>query len=117
VSYSMTVKRGDLLPPFVVDLTNGTDPNTGAGIPVDLSTATAIKVVAWRDNVLLFSRPVTVPTGDDATGGTVTMPWQATDTDEWADLYVEVEVMFPSSKPQTFPADGYFVVHVEPDLG
>lgn len=110
MSVHMDRKRGDLAPPFIVDLTSNDE-------PVDLSTATAIKVIGWRDNVLLFSRSVSVPTGAEATAGTVTMAWQPTDVDTWADLYVEVEVMWPGSKPQTFPDDGYFVIHVHQDLG
>lgn len=103
-------KRGDLAPPFVVDLTNNGD-------PIDLAQAVSIKVIAWRNNVLLFSRNVSVPTGPEATAGTVTMQWQPSDVDTWADLYLEVEVTWAGSKPQTFPVDGYIVVHISPDLG
>lgn len=119
MSHELSIKRGDLLPPFIVDLTNGTDPDTGEPIPADLTTITSVKVIAWRGNVLLFNRTVANPTGADALNGVVTMPWQVGDTSVVADLYMEVEVMWPGSKPQTFPpGEGdYIVCHVTPDLG
>jgi hypothetical protein len=45
------------------------------------------------------------------------MDWQAPDTAVPGDLYVEVEVTWPGSKPQTFPPDDYEVVEVMQDLG
>jgi hypothetical protein len=117
VSLSTTVKQHDLYPPLEVYCTNGVDSDTGEPVPVDLTTATAVKVIAWRSNVLLFNRSVGVPTGPDALAGKVTMAWQAADVDTWADLYVEVEVTWPGAKPQTFPPEGWLVVHVVPDLG
>lgn len=112
---SLTVKQHDLLPPLVVTLTD--EDASGATIPVDLTAATSIVVNCWRSNVVLFARrTVAVPVGAEATAGRVTMPWQTADTAVWADLYLEVEVTW-SGKPQTYPPDGFLVVHVEPDLG
>ena len=101
----LVMKRGDLMPPLRGTCLDGTD-------PVDLSTASAINVVAYTDGATLFKRLVTG--GSD---GRWQMLWVAGDTDHAGDLLLEVEVTWPGNRPQTFPADGYETVRVEMDLG
>ncbi len=108
MSHTESIKRGDLMPPFEADLTSD-------GVPVDLTAATTVRVIGWRNNLPLFNRPVTM-TNEQLTAGHVLMNWQATDTDTVADLYIEVEVTWVTGKPQTFPDDGWMVVHVTLDL-
>lgn len=110
MSDTMTIKRGDLLPALTITLTDGVDAN-GDPVPVDLTPATTVRVIGFLDNSLLFNRGVT-----GNAQGVVTMPWQAGDTDVAGDIYLEVEVTWPGSLPQTFPPDGYEVVHVMQDL-
>lgn len=115
----MHIKRGDLTPIFVATLTDVDA--TGATVPVDLTDATSVHVLAWLNNEPLFDRTV-VPAGGDITQGIVRMAWQAAagetpgDTDVAGDIYIEVRVTWVSSKPQTFPPDGWMVVSVRESL-
>lgn len=109
MTHTLDLKVGDLKPDLIVDLYDD-----ATGQPVDLSTASAITVRCWRNNILLFERdaaPAMSP--EDRAGGIVRTLWQAGDTSEEADLYLEVEVVWPGSKPQTFPpGDEYLRVRV-----
>lgn len=102
---TMHVKQHDLLPALVADLAGDTG-------PVDLTAATSIKVIGTQRGVALFSRTAT-----GTSGGVVTMQWQTGDTANIGPINVEVEVTWPGSKPQSFPASGYMTVVVEADLG
>lgn len=99
------IKRGDLLPAWTVTLTDG-------GAAVNLTTASSITVKGYKPDGTTFSRAVT---GD--ANGVITMAWLATDTENVGDLLTEVEVIWPGSKPQTFPADGYLVTRIYQDIG
>lgn len=99
------IKRGDLLPAWTATLTDGT-------VPVDLTAATSILVKGYKPDGTTISRTVT---GD--ANGVVTMAWQATDTEAVGDFLAEIEVTWPGSKPQTFPADGYLVTRIYQDIG
>lgn len=107
----MRIKRGDLLPALTATLT---DTIAGVVTPVNLTTATSIRVIGRRESatVNLFDRAVT-----GGADGKVTMAWQAGDTSVSGRIYIEVEVMWPGSKPQTFPPSSQLVVRVEDDLG
>lgn len=95
-------RRGDLKPDLTLDL-------TGDGEPVDLTVASAIRVIGKRNGVVLFDRP---GTGDEF--GTVVLPLIAGDTSLPGTTTVEAEVMWPGNKPQTFRSKNAMVV--EPDL-
>lgn len=100
----MRMFRGDLKPDLSITCYDGAD-------PVNLSTASTVKVIGVRDGVALFNRAATSAGAD----GVVTMEWQAGDTSTVGQIAVEVEVTWPGGKPQTFrPAES---VKVEPDLG
>jgi hypothetical protein len=73
--------------------------------PVDVSTASSIRVIGKRGTDIIFDR---APTDTDIVGDTsvVTMAWQAGDTDEIGRIQVEVEVTWPGVRPQTFRPDG-----------
>lgn len=86
----MKMFRGDLKPDLTIDLTDG-------DTPVDLSTATSVRIIGMRGSELAFDRTPT-----SMTDGTVTMEWQTADTATTGRILVEVEVTWPGTKPQTF---------------
>ena len=102
----ITMKRGDTAPPLSVTLTDN-------GTPVDLTTATTIRVRAAMNGTPVFTHTVT-----GTNQGVITMPWQATDTAIPGMLEIECEVTWPGTTApvQTFPADGRLRVNIEPDI-
>lgn len=94
----MIMFRGDLKPDLTVTLTDGED-----DAAVDLTAATAIRVIGKKDGVKIFDR---APTGTPGVDGVVVMQWLAADTDEAGVIAIEVEVMWPNTKPQTFRPTG-----------
>lgn len=86
----MKLYRNDLKPDLVVTLTDG-------GTPINLTTATSVRVIGVKSGATLFNRTTT-----GTSAGVVTMPWEVGDTDEAGRIYVEVEVTWPGNKPQTF---------------
>lgn len=106
MSDDLILHRGDTRPYLEVTCTDG-------GVPVDLSNATTVRVLAKPSvaGLPLISRPV----ADRPTDGKVTMRWQSGDTDVVCWMKVEVEVIWPDDSKQTFPAAG--TVQVYPDLG
>lgn len=101
------IKRGDALPALVADL-------SGDDGPVDLTSATAIRVLGVRDGQLVIQQATGV-TGSNQ--GVVTMPWPNGSTDVAGLIGFEFEVTWPGGKKQTFPADGLVYAEVTPDLG
>ncbi|QNN52490.1 hypothetical protein [Nocardioides mesophilus] len=101
------IKRGDLLPPWQATLTD-------AGAPIDLTTASSVKVLFLKPgDSVATSRAAT--SADAA--GVVKMDWLPGDTDVVGDLVAEVEVTWPGSKPQTFPPGDYLVTRIYQDMG
>lgn len=100
----MRITRGDLEPDLVVTCYDGTT-------PVDLTTATAITMVGVLDGSTLFRREV----ANSGADGVITLPWEAGDTDTAGELALEVEVVWPGNRPQTFPVGDKVVI--VPDLG
>lgn len=87
----MKMYRGDLKPDLVITLMDG-------DAPIDLSAATSVSVVGVRDGASLFDRAATSATS----AGVVTMAWQAADTNTAGAIEIEVEVVWPGGKTQTF---------------
>jgi hypothetical protein len=104
----MRMYTGDLKPDLEITLS---DPD----VPVDISSAAAVRIIGRREGAIVFDRP---PTTTDIGGGTstVTMAWQVGDTDEIGRIQIEVEVMWPGNKPQTFRADSGVDVAADFDL-
>ena len=96
----MEMNAGDLLPDLIADLAD-------ADGPVNLTSATKIEVVGYRDGVEVLRRTVT---GDAQ--GKVVMPWQAGDTGVGT-LGVKWEVT-SGGKVQTFPPAGLQWVRFSP---
>lgn len=106
-----TIKRGDRLPALTLTV-------TGDGTPVDLTTATAVRLIvratsdrsngpAYLDTTLA-ARPA---------DGVLTYAWADGDTDTVGQYRVEVEVTWPGGLKQTFPGAGYGDLRIVPDLG
>lgn len=101
----MMMYRGDLKPDLSITLTD-------AGLPQPLTDALSAKVTAVQGGSTLFSRPATI---SDTDMGLVVMEWLPGDTDQVGVVKVEVEVMWPGNKPQTFRPDD--VVTIVADYG
>ena len=103
----LRLKRHDTAPDLRATLTDN-------GTPVDLTTATQIRVIGAHDTDLNvhFSRIVT-----GTAEGVVVMPFQAADTAVPGLLNVEIECTWPNGSVQTFPGNGYLSVLIEDDLG
>lgn len=110
----MTIKRGDLEPPLVLTVSDA------AGL-TDLRGVTAWRVIGSLNGVVVVDSVLT--SGNvviaDATPAmaVLTRAWVAGDTATAGEMKIEVEAVWPTGRPQTFPADGTEVVHILPDLG
>jgi len=99
---------GDLEPALAGTVLDGTT-------PVNLTSATAVTAHIRRADRSVISRAVTL--GDQTTApGTWTLPWVAAvppavdDLSVAGEYAVEIEVMWPGDRPQTF-AGGTFTVN------
>lgn len=107
------MKQHDLEPPFSATLYDGTDELTRE--PVNLTTAQAVVFLLRRKDILVIDRRAM--TVDDAAGGMVSMAWEDGDTDLTGAHQAEIEVTWPTGRPQTFPANGTITIFIEADLG
>lgn len=105
------IKQHDLLPNLVVTLLEGDD-------PVDLTLATGARFL--MRNLLAGLKVSAVATildqSVEANLGKVSYTWVSPDTDTVGKFNGEVEITWPGSKTQTFPAHKYFTVDVQNDL-
>jgi hypothetical protein len=103
------MKQHDLMPPLRVQLLNNKT-------PIDLTTITAARVIITTldKSSLLMDRAITVEAGTD---GWVSMNWQTGDTATVGRFRVEVEVIWPTDRPQTFPVHENAWLIIEDDLG
>lgn len=102
----MKIKRGDNRPGATITCRNGT-------VPVDLTTATQLRLLGSLDGSLVINRAVT----GNANGEVVIDAWESADTATAGTLQVEVEATWGDGTVQTFPGAGYLEVEVVPDLG
>lgn len=103
------MKQHDLEPPLVIDVSGATG---------DLNAVVSWKVIGKRGSTVVFTD--TAPgkaIGTPPSSAAITHTWQAGETDSAGVMNVEVEATWPDGRPQTFPASGYSVVRIEPDLG
>ena len=106
---TFTLYAGDLEPSLRVTLS---DKNAD----VDVTDATAVRVIGRRDGTVAFTRTGTDLTLEHADGkSVVTMPWKTGDTATPGRIEIEIEVEWPGQRPQTFrPTND---VRVVDDLG
>jgi hypothetical protein len=105
---NLELRRGDLMPPLILDLTD--EDEDGNTILVPTSEATSVSVIARKNGVMLFKRAA-----DGSTDGQAKYEWVAGDTDTPGTLTVEAEIIWAGGKPQTIRPAG--VVKILPDLG
>jgi hypothetical protein len=103
---SISLKQNDLRPIISFTLTeNGTAKNlTGA-------TSATLKM---RSGATTVSRAGSIT---DATNGVVQVTFTGTDTAVTGTYEAEIEVIWPTNLPQTFPNTGYFTVNIVDDVG
>lgn len=112
VTSGAAMKRNDLEPDFVATVYD-----KDSGKAVDLTLATSARLILTN----LDSGAVKVTNGQmlftDRPNGILTYQWNLGDTDTAGRYVGEVEVTWPSARPQTFPTVGTLSVIVSADLG
>lgn len=96
------VTQGDLAPAWSCILYNGPDTYD--------PTADTVQIKCWRNGSLLFTRTPDTMNAD----GTITMNWQAGDTDDPGPLKFKIVVTAPGNGPSTFPPKGFIITKVHP---
>jgi hypothetical protein len=103
------MKRNDLLPEIqgVCEDANG---------PVDLTTASSVKFLMGLPGVTT-NKVSAAATFVDRPNGVVKYSWVSGDTDTAGEYEGEFEVMWPGTKPETFPNRGKIKIVIEADRG
>jgi hypothetical protein len=110
ITSARRMKRGDLLPPLIVDLTQAD------GTPVPVEDAEVVLIVRGVHGTVIVDRaPVIVTATEDAVRATYW--WQPGDTDIAGNYRGEIEVRYASGVPVTVPSTGYILLVIEADLG
>lgn len=104
---TFTIKRGDLLPLLVVELTD-------AGAAVDLTGCTVVLQARDTAGAVVINAPMTILS--PATAGRVAYAWQTADTQTARGLDAEIVVTDSLSRPRTFPASGFLSINVAEDI-
>jgi hypothetical protein len=106
----LTIKQHDLFPALSVTLSD-------ANGPVDLTAATAVKVI-MHSGVTTVTGTMTKAPNQTTTGkGQATYQWVSPDTSVVGTYDTEFEVTWPTALPETFPNDGYKSITIVADLG
>ncbi len=106
------IKQHDLEPPLRVTLLDGTE-------AVDLSAVSEVRfLMKSRSTGLKVDDVMTVEDQSNPDNwGKVSYTWQSGDTDTVGTFTGEIQVMWIGSRPQTFPANKYFTIDIQKDLG
>lgn len=107
------IKQGDLGPSLEFTCQDA----TGAAVLIQGYTITFIMRSQKTGVVKVSALAENLDDGTTLLRGKGRYDWQSGDTDTPGLYDCEVQVMFPGSKPQTFPNGGYKVVRVWDDLG
>lgn len=106
---TFTVKRGDTSPAFRAQCLDGST-------PINLSGAQIIRLLMRSESAATQAHTMTAEDQTTSTGW-VRYQWQPTDLAVVGFYRAEVEVTWGDGTVQTFPADSYATISVEPDLG
>lgn len=106
------MKQDDRYPVLRVTLLDG------SGNPVDLTVAASAKfIMSSRSAGVVIDAAMTIlDQTNSANLGIVQYAWQSGDTANVGSYNGEVEVTWPGSLDQTFPANGYFKIIIEASL-
>lgn len=99
------MKRGDLFPDLRILITSG-DP------AFNPDAIASVRVAGAIDGTVVFDRAAT-PAAVEG-GVLITMPFEATDTDEAGRVVVEVELTWPGNKTQTIRTGNHLLI--TPDI-
>jgi len=103
------IKQHDLEPPLTIYCTGSTG---------DVNGVSSWKVIGKRpDGTVVFTDTAPTVTVVSATQATVSHAWVSPQTDTAGKLRCEAQATWPSTRPQTFPPEGYVIVVIDPDLG
>lgn len=102
------IKRHDLEPPLVIDV---------GGATGDFAGVQSWKVIGKRGSVVVFTDTDPEVEIVSPTAAVVTHRWATGETATAGTIQIEVEALWPSGRPQTFPPDDYNIVKISPDLG
>lgn len=111
-TYSIT--QGDLLPILSPVPLTVTDPITGVVGPIDLTTAVSITFIMKPTSGSTIGGACAIV--GSPTLGIVSYTWAAGDTDITGTYSVSFKVIWPASKPQTFPNVGYDTIVIQAKL-
>jgi hypothetical protein len=103
---AISIKQNDLRPILTFTLKEN-------GVAKNLTGATSA-TLKMRAGATVVSRAGTI---SDATNGIVTVTFTGTDTSQVGNYEAEIEVVWPTSQPQTFPNDSYFTITIVDDVG
>ncbi len=108
------IKQNDTLPVFVFICKNA------AGDPVDLSGTTLTFHMRPQAGGAIKINAAATPDPDQVTNkGQGSYIWRSDrkDTGTASDFDGDVEVTYPDLSSETFPNEGYFLIHIESQLG
>lgn len=106
----LTLKSNDTRPTFQATLKEGTP---GAQTPINLTTATSVKLLMKTLAGSLIQRTATVT---DATNGVVTVTFTAPDTATAGSYQAEFEITWTGGGIETVPNDSYLDIEILEDL-
>lgn len=107
------ITQGDLLPSFRVQIKED-------GAILDLTTAVSADVIIYNDigggvpGTALLNLPAVIET--PKTNGIVRYDWVAGQTNNPGLYLIQVEIMWPSSKPETAPTGAKWTMTIWPAL-
>lgn len=107
------LKRNDTAPPISITCLE-------AGVPKNLTGAASARLLLGTINAQGVSTTKvsgTMTFDPDRTTGKVYYSWAVGDLDTAGDYKVEVEITWADATKQTFPEDGYLIIHVVADVG
>lgn len=105
----LILKRNDTRPTLSVPLTEG-----ASGTPINLTTATSVKLMMKTQSGSLITRPATITS---AAGGVVSVTFQSADTATSGEYSAEFEITWNDGGKETIPNDGWLTITILDDLG
>lgn len=102
---SISIKQGDLRPIIVFSLTEN-------GVAKNLTGATSA-TLKMRSGATTVTRAGVIT---NAAAGEVSVTFTGTDTAVNGAYEAEIEVIWPTNQPQTFPNTGYFTINIVDDI-